>query len=574
MLCFLTSLILRTLTTIVNQKNGLLLRFTYIFVKKYEAISSVYAKNGEPTMEHRLEVGDPTEIQLVALRQRIDEMSELNAQLDLENGKLKESQSKYEAVVQAFEGFIYICSSDYEIEFMNERLIERTGRNAVGEKCHQALHDLDHVCQWCANERVFQGETVRCEAFSPQDNRWYYVVNTPLRRKDGSISKMAMIQDITERKLSEEKAQQQSEFINHVLESLPHPFYIIDAHDYRIVMANSAARLSLSGEKTTCYALTHRLMEPCNTLEHPCPMDEVKNTNQPVTVEHVHYDRDGNSRNIEVHAYPVFDAAGDVATILEYALDITDRKSVEAEKEKLIRRLKTANEDLKMSGFAVSHDLRSPLITMRGLLSWIERDAISGNSDRLKKNIRLVDSAAAKMEHLLDKIKVLSTAGYLKIVLEEVSLEQIVRETLELLDGRITDSGTDIKISTNLPYVHGDHDALLQVFQNLIENAIKFRRRQGQPRVEIGIRRDNGNEPVVYVRDNGIGIDFDNHRKIFGLFQLLDKDSDGTGFGLALVKRIIEAHGGDVWVESPGIGHGSTFCFTLPAMRPKQDSNS
>jgi signal transduction histidine kinase len=106
--------------------------------------------------------------------------------------------------VEAFDGFIYICSPDYRVEFMNQRLIERTGRDAVGELCYKALHDRDSVCEWCVNERVFQGETVRWEVQSPKDHCWYYVTNTPIRHADGTISKQAMIMDITERKKADE----------------------------------------------------------------------------------------------------------------------------------------------------------------------------------------------------------------------------------------------------------------------------------------------------------------------------------------------------------------------------------
>ena len=98
-----------------------------------------------------------------------------------------ESMARYQAVVEAFDGLIYICSPDYRMEFMNQRLIDRTGRNAVGEVCYKVLHDRDSVCEWCVNERVFQGETVRWEVQSPKDHCWYYVVNTPIRHADGTI---------------------------------------------------------------------------------------------------------------------------------------------------------------------------------------------------------------------------------------------------------------------------------------------------------------------------------------------------------------------------------------------------
>jgi two-component system cell cycle sensor histidine kinase/response regulator CckA len=118
---------------------------------------------------------------------------------------LKESEARYRAIVEEFDGIIYICSKDFRIEFMNERLILRTGRDATGEYCYKALHGLDELCPWCVNEKVFQGEKVRWEVQSPKDGRWYYVVNTPIHHQDGSISKQACIIDITDRKLAEEE---------------------------------------------------------------------------------------------------------------------------------------------------------------------------------------------------------------------------------------------------------------------------------------------------------------------------------------------------------------------------------
>ncbi|MCK5434771.1 MAG: PAS domain-containing protein, partial [Dehalococcoidales bacterium] len=133
----------------------------------------------------------------------------------------------------------------------------------------------------------------------------------------------------TERKRAEQKIQQQSEFLNSVLKSLTYPFYVIDANDYTIKMANPAAKLGKLSENSTCYALTHNRDKPCTGVEDICPLQEVKKTRKPVVVEHIHYDKDGNARNVEVHGYPIFDSEGNVIQMIECSFDITERKQME-----------------------------------------------------------------------------------------------------------------------------------------------------------------------------------------------------------------------------------------------------
>ncbi len=130
-------------------------------------------------------------------------------------GAQRESESRYRVIVEAFDGLIYICSPDYRVEFMNPRLIERTGYDGTGEYCYKVLHERDSVCPWCVNERVFRGETVRWEVQSSKDHRWYYAVDTPIYHSDGRVSKQAMIQDITEFKQTEEALRQTHAELEH-----------------------------------------------------------------------------------------------------------------------------------------------------------------------------------------------------------------------------------------------------------------------------------------------------------------------------------------------------------------------
>ena len=167
---------------------------------------------------------------------------------------------------------------------------------------------------------------------------WMAWRNTPVINDDGSLREILTIGiDITERRRIEQEIAEQKQLLENTLESLTHPFYVIDAEDYSIKIANSAARaLGASGE-TTCHALTHKSDTPCNTSLHTCPLVEIKKTKQPVIVEHIHDDADGNPRYMEVNGYPIFDDEGNVIQMIEYSIDITERKQAEGELRKLSR---------------------------------------------------------------------------------------------------------------------------------------------------------------------------------------------------------------------------------------------
>jgi len=155
--------------------------------------------------------------------------------------------------------------------------------------------------------------------------------NGPLIKEERLLINTVAMQlgRITERKRMEEMLRQQNEFLNTILESLTHPFFVIDANDYTIKIANSAAKAGNLSPNLTCYALGHKRDKPCGSTEHPCPLEEVKRSKKPVVVEHIHYDADGNARNVEVHGYPIFDTEGNVTQMIEYCLDITERKRAE-----------------------------------------------------------------------------------------------------------------------------------------------------------------------------------------------------------------------------------------------------
>lgn len=244
--------------------------------------------------------------------------------------------------------------------------------------------------------------------------------------------------------------------------------------------------------------------------------------------------------------------------------DVTTRKQIETERERLIAELAAKNAELERFTYTVSHDLKSPLITIQGFLGYLERDARAGDLNRLHSDVNRISVAVRKMERLLNELLELSRVGRIVNPPQLVPFDAVVREALELAAGRIAECGAHVSIAPELPMIYGDRTRLVEVMQNLVDNAIKFRNPEAMPRIEIGAKWDESGAPVFFVRDNGIGIEPEYQEQIFGLFNKLDPRSDGTGVGLAIAQRIIETHGGRIWVESSGRGAGATFYFTLP----------
>ena len=260
----------------------------------------------------------------------------------------------------------------------------------------------------------------------------------------------------------------------------------------------------------------------------------------------------------------------DVGTVIAMVRDITLRKWAETEREDLINRLEQQkaeleekNAELTQFTYTVSHDLKSPLVTISGYLGYIEQDAFSGNTERLKKDTRRIQEAVNKMHALLTELLELSRIGRLMNEPEDTPFNDLVKDAMDIVHGQLESRRVTVRIQPNLPIVHGDRQRLTEILQNLIDNAAKYMGDQPDPLIEIGQEGEENGKPIFFVKDNGIGISLEHHERVFGLFNKLDSKSEGTGIGLALVKRIIEVHGGRIWVESEA-GRGAAFYFTLP----------
>ncbi|MBE2223822.1 MAG: tetratricopeptide repeat protein [Anaerolineae bacterium] len=241
--------------------------------------------------------------------------------------------------------------------------------------------------------------------------------------------------------------------------------------------------------------------------------------------------------------------------------EINDRQQIQAEREEMIVELEVKHAELERFTYTVSHDLKSPLVTIEGFLGYLEQDALQGNQTSLMEDINHIRHAAQQMHVLLGDLLELSRVGRIVNPLEWISFSDLANEASLRLRHKLVEKEIHLEIAPDCPLVYVDRPRLVEVLQNLLDNSIKFMGEQADPRIVIGVRYDDGR--VFFVQDNGIGIASAYQNKIFGLFERLNQSGEGTGIGLALVKRIVEVHNGRLWVESAGPGQGSTFCFTL-----------
>jgi PAS domain S-box-containing protein len=481
---------------------------------------------------------------------------------------LRKSLAEYDAIIEAFDGLIYICSNDYKVEFMNERFIQRTGYNPIGQECYKALHNLDSICPWCVNEKVFQGETVRREVLSPKDNRWYYTVNTPIRHPDGRISKMAMIQDITERKKIEE-ALQESEKRYHTL--------FEESRDAIYITTREGCFVDLNQAGLNLFDFTEQEMIGMNIREiyvHASDrqrfQQEIEQKGSVRDYELKFRKKDGTEMDCLLTATVKRADDGSILGYQGIIRDITERKKAEEEIKKLDEDLKRRatelamiNKELEAFSYSVSHDLHTPLTAIGGFSHLLIEKYSSHLDEKGQQYLNIIRTKTQNMSQLIDDILAFCHLSRREMKSSDINMGELAKAIFEEL--RLIHPERHLLWNIKpLPPTRGDHAMIHQVFVNLLSNAIKFTKPKGTAVIEIGGRVEEGRN-IYYVKDNGVGFDVQEAKKLFNAFQRLHstEEFEGTGIGLAIVHRIIQRHNGQVWAEGK-VNEGAIFFFTLP----------
>jgi signal transduction histidine kinase len=279
---------------------------------------------------------------------------------------------------------------------------------------------------------------------------------------------------------------------------------------------------------------------------------------------------DGSKFAAELSAAVIEDSHDIPHGIVVTTRDITERKQREQQRDKYTAELKGKNIELERFTYTVSHDLKSPLVTIKTFLGYLEQDTLTGDMGRIEKDKLFINNAADKMADLLAELLEMSRVGRMVNLPVEVTFNELAQETLNLVAGAIAAKGIQVKVSNDAVTLYGDRTRLVEIWQNLLENAVKFMGDQPVPQIDIGVEYKD-DQTVFFMCDNGIGIESKYYSKLFNLFEKLNPKMEGTGMGLAITKRIVELYQGKIWVESKGLGEGSCFRFTLPGAIKDKD---
>ena len=374
---------------------------------------------------------------------------------------------------------------------------------------------------------------------------------------------LGAVQDITAQKKAEERLMETTLQQSAILDNIPDMAWLKDVNSRYIAVNEQFLKISGCKLEDVIGKTDYDVWDKQYAEKYRRDDQEVIHTGMRRQVEELQEDRNGREYWVETIKTPIRNAQGEVIGTTGIAREITERKKAEFERERLIAELEAKNAELERFTYTVSLDLKSPLVTITGFLSYLEKDARSGDYDKLKKDLDRIHQAADKMQALLKDLLELSRIGRIVNEPEEVGFGDIVREALALTEGQVSKRGVRIEFVDEGHKLYGDRMRLIEVMQNLIDNAVKFMGDQPEPRIRIGTVTDMQTETAFFVQDNGIGIDPQYSERIFGLFNKLDANTQGSGVGLTLVKRIIEIHGGKVWVESQP-GNGATFYVNLP----------
>ncbi|AEH36500.1 PAS domain S-box protein [Halopiger xanaduensis] len=467
---------------------------------------------------------------------------------------------RYETIVEVVDDGVYVVDEDGYFTMVNETYAEMLGYepdDLVGEHVSLLVDDeiLERVAEleatatsgdeWPTMEadlRTADGGTVPVEANFAM-----------LPENDSAWHRVGVARDISDRKERERQLEESERRYRTLVENFPDGAVGLFDENLEYTVAGGQLLDEVGVPPADRVGSSIYELYPEELVEEVEPYFHAALEGEPNSFEVEFY-----GRHLHGYTLPVRNAAGDIYAGMIVVQDVTERREYE-------RRLEQSNERLERFAYAASHDLQEPLRMVTSYLTLLENRYADAFDEDGREFLEFAVDGAERMRDMIDGLLEYSRVETRGDPFEPTDLNAVVDEVLADLQFRIEESGAEIAVE-DLPELAVDDSQLRQVFQNLLSNAITYSGDE-PPRVRIGADR-RGDEWVIAVEDRGIGIDPDDQERVFTIFDRLHSraDYEGTGIGLALCERIVERHGGEIWVDSEP-GEGSTFSFTLPASR-------
>ncbi|MFC6767939.1 PAS domain-containing sensor histidine kinase [Natrinema soli] len=417
------------------------------------------------------------------------------------------------------------------------------------------------VRKW--TERAAAGEYVNFEPdLTRPDGEWYTLngVFRPVTNDEGDVVSIFVSgRDITARKKRERELEESEQRYRTLAEHFPNGVVTLFDHDltYTLAAGQGFGKIPVDPSEAEGKRFGDVWPEETSDTLEPALRAALEGEERTIELEYA-------GREWVLYTVPITDSRGDVFAGVSMAHDITERKEYQRRLEETIDRLEESNRRLEQFAYAASHDLQEPLRMVSSYLQLIESRYADELDEDGEEFLAFAVDGADRMRNMIDGLLAYSRIETQGDPLEPVGLDSVLESVLADLQFQIEETDAEITTDT-LPRVEGDASQLRQVFQNLLSNALEYSGDE-PPRVFVDAER-RGREWVISVHDEGIGIDPEDQERVFEVFQRLHsrEEYSGTGIGLALCQRIIERHGGEIWVDSEP-GEGATFSFTLPAV--------
>jgi C4-dicarboxylate-specific signal transduction histidine kinase len=347
----------------------------------------------------------------------------------------------------------------------------------------------------------------------------------------------------------------QKEFLESILESLAHPFYVVDAETFTINIANSASDFEAITGRPTCYALTHGRSTPCRDPETPCVVEKVKETGRPYSAEHLHYDREGNAKFFEIHGYPIFDESGKPSQIILYSIDISEQKRLET-----IAAAKNLMENIGYVFSGIRHEIGNPINSLKTCLTVLQKQIDSLSIDQIKEFVQDALSETGRVEYLLRALKNFSL--FERPEIQDVDLVDFMEGLRPIMAQDLEKGGISLQMDLPDGPCRGmlDPRALHHVMLNLLANAVDALKNEDHPQIDIRLAKLPGGITITF-EDNGCGMTQREQADLFKPFYT--SKFNGTGLGLVMVKRMLSEMNCSIRISSSK-GNGTSVWINIP----------